>query len=88
VDNFLPCVDSQSAKYFFRAQAVDDIGAGGGGLCPLILGRVPSGIPSLRTGAAACLHKLSTGLCTARFDVAVHCHETVGAIAESVGAFR
>jgi hypothetical protein len=73
---------------FFHAQPVDGISAGRGSLGDLIPDRVPRGIPSLRTGHAACLHKLSTDLCTARFDGAAHCHKTVGSSPESVSAFR
>jgi hypothetical protein len=54
----------------------------------LIPDRVPRGIPSLRTGRAACLHKLSTDLCTARFDGAAPGHETVGSSLKSVSALR
>jgi hypothetical protein len=37
-------------------------------------------IPMLRTAPAACLHRLSTGLCTARLDAGTGCRETVRAI--------
>ena len=34
----------------------------------------------LRTAPPACLHRLSTALCTARLDAGTGCQETVGAV--------
>jgi hypothetical protein len=43
-------------------------------------GHFHSHIPMLRTVHAACLHRLSTGLCTARLDARTGCRQTVGAV--------
>jgi hypothetical protein len=43
-------------------------------------GNIHSVIPMLRTVMAACLHRLSTGLCTAGLDVREHEGKTVRAI--------
>ena len=68
VDNLLPDVGPRAAAGFFRAHPVDDISAGRGrGVEPHDVA-VPSCVPRLRTASAACLHRLSTGLCTARLD--------------------
>ena len=80
VDNFRCRVDGKSAPSFLPRTG------GGRHRCrqwlieEQILGCVPRAIPSLRTGLAACLHSLSTDLCTARLDDAARCHKTVGAI--------
>jgi hypothetical protein len=49
---------------FFRTHPVHCFSAAYGGVTGGIRRRVPSCIPSLRTAPAACLHSLSTGLCT------------------------
>jgi replicative DNA helicase len=41
---------------------------------------IHSAIPMLRTAAAACLHRLSTGLCTASLDAHQRWRQTVGAV--------
>jgi hypothetical protein len=41
---------------------------------------VHSRVPKLRTTLAACLHMLSTDLCTARIDAWANTLETVGAV--------
>jgi hypothetical protein len=68
VDNFTGNVDGVVARNFFRAQAVDGIDAGSGDRGRRSLYRVPTRILSLRTGSSACLHRISTGLCTLRLD--------------------
>ena len=80
MDNFEPHVDVGYPQTFFRAQPVDGISAGWQGLPRRPFREIPSGIPSLHTGVAACLHNLSTALCTARFDVFGRADETVRAI--------
>src|SRR5215470_14204935 len=64
VDNFAGNVDGATARNFFRAQAVDGIDAGSGPAAGQTLCRVPTRILSLRTVRPACLHRISTGLCT------------------------
>jgi hypothetical protein len=49
VDNFAGNVDGEAAESFFRAQAVDGIGAGSGGSGRRSLSIVPISILSLRT---------------------------------------
>src|SRR6266702_2101720 len=68
VDNSAADVDAEASRGFFITQAVDGIGAGQIGCGCQSFGEIPRGIPSLRTWLPACLHKLSTGLCTARLD--------------------
>ena len=63
-----PSVDGVTRQSFFLAHPVDGIFAGsevavGPSFC-LVL----NSIPSSRTGRAACLHRLSTALCTERLD--------------------
>lgn len=77
MDNFLPDVDGQPGRSFFRAQPVDDISAGSNGRACESFGTVPSGIPSLHTEPAACLHRVSTGLCTPRLDAGGGSQKTV-----------
>jgi hypothetical protein len=46
----------------------------------LIQSRIHNGIPKLRTGRAACLHSLSTGLCTPSLDGLGDTLKTVGGV--------
>jgi hypothetical protein len=69
VDNSALHVDASGRQTFFLTQPVDGISAGRYGRSGRPFQCVPNAIPSLPTGAAACLHMLSTGLCTARVDV-------------------
>jgi hypothetical protein len=68
VDNDVPRVDDLLAQTFFLTHPVDDITAGNKGSRGASFGLVLNAVPSPRTGRAACLHRLSTGLCTARLD--------------------
>src|SRR5436309_11821275 len=68
VDNVAPGVDDLTARSFFLTHPVDGITAGNKGVVGRSFGLVLSAIPSLHTGTAACLHRLSTDLCTARLD--------------------
>jgi hypothetical protein len=68
VDNFAGNVDGEAAESFFHAQAVDGISAGSRGSRRQSLSIVPTCILSLRTTQSACLHRISTGLCTPRLD--------------------
>ena len=68
VDNDASRVDDLTAQSIFLTHPVDGITAGDKGVVGRSFGLVLSGIPSPRTGRAACLHKLSTDLCTARLD--------------------
>ena len=65
VDNFAGNVDGEAAEDFFHAQAVDGISAGGGRRSLCI---VPTRVTSLRTAQSACLHRVSTRLCTPQLD--------------------
>src|SRR6266851_7505036 len=66
VDNVAPRVDDLTARSFFLTHPVDGITAGDEGAVGRSFRLVLSAIPSPRTGRAACLHRLSTDLCTAR----------------------
>ena len=68
VDNNDPRVDDLTARSFFLTHPVDGIIPGSEGSAGQSYGVVLSAVPSRRTGRAACLHRLSTGLCTARLD--------------------
>src|SRR5690348_598684 len=70
VDNDALRVDDVTAQSFFFTHPVDGISAGSGGAKAQSLCLVLNSIPSRRTATAACMHKLSTGLCTERLDVA------------------
>ena len=70
VDNFTGDVDGETAGSFFRTQAVDGVSAGSKGCGCQSLGRVPIRILSLHTAQSACLHRVSTGLCTPGLDAA------------------
>ena len=75
VDNSTVHVDAFGRQTFFLTQPVDGIKAGRYGRSWRPFRCFPSEIPSLPTGTAACLHKLSTDLCTARVDVRVRTAE-------------
>ena len=62
---------------FFCAHPVDGITAGSNRGSGVTAAVIPSCIPRLRTAPAACLHRLSTGLCTARLDGAARPNQTV-----------
>ena len=64
-----PSVDGVTLQSFFLTHPVDGISAGSGGAASASSCLVLNGIPSPRTGRAACLHRLSTALCTERLDV-------------------
>jgi hypothetical protein len=68
VDNFTGDVDGETAGSFFRTQAVDGVSAGSKGCGCQSLCRVPIRILSLHTAQSACLHRVSTGLCTPGLD--------------------
>ena len=80
VDNFPPLWARPSVKEFFAHTG------GGGNQCRQTrsAGTFPryihSDIPTQCTACAACLHRLSTALCTARLDVHSQRHETVEAV--------
>src|SRR6516162_170570 len=77
VDNVAPRVDDLTARSFFLTQPVDGITAGSEGVVGRSFGLVLSTIPSPRTAPAACLHRLSTDLCTARLDAGRKPQKTV-----------
>lgn len=62
-------VDGLTGQTFFLTHPVDGVVAGSKGTVGRSLRLVLSDIPSRRTGGAACLHRLSTDLCTAQLDV-------------------
>ena len=64
-------------RCFFRTHPVDHITAGSDHARSADATVVPSCIPRLRTAPAACLHRLSTDLCTARLDAAARQNQTV-----------
>jgi hypothetical protein len=68
VDNFTRDVDGETAGSFFCTQAVDGVSAGSKGRGCQSLCRVPIRILSLHTAQSACLHRVSTGLCTPGLD--------------------
>jgi len=63
-----PSVDGVTLQSFFLTHPVDGISAGSEGAVGPSLCLVLNSIPSRRTGRAACLHRLSTDLCTERLD--------------------
>src|SRR5690348_9465409 len=77
VDNVAPRVDDLTARSFFLTHPVDGITAGNESAVGQSFGLVLSTIPSPRTGRAACLHRLSTDLCTARLDAGSWPQKTV-----------
>ena len=77
VDNDAPRVDGLTAQSFFLTHPVDGITAGDKGSVGRSFRLVLSTIPSPRTGRAACLHRLSTDLCTARLDAGPGPQKTV-----------
>src|SRR5690349_12917968 len=77
VDNAAPRVDDLTARSFFLTHPVDGITAGNEGVAGRSFCLVLSTIPSPRTGRAACLHRLSTELCTARLDAGRRPQKTV-----------
>jgi hypothetical protein len=64
-------------RAFFRTHPVDGITAGSDRARSAHPPLVPRCIPRLRTVPAACLHRLSTDLCTARLDGTARRHQTV-----------
>ena len=73
-------VDGAIGQTFFHTHPVDGIVAGSKGTVGRSLRLVLSDIPNRRTGAAACLHKLSTDLCTAQLDVFRGSQKTVSTV--------
>jgi hypothetical protein len=73
-------VDGVTEQSFFLTHPVDGISAGSEGATGASLFLVLSDIPSRRTGRAACLHRLSTDLCTARLDVVRGSQKTVSTV--------
>ena len=71
---------ARRANSFFRAQAVDGIAAASVGRGRWPFCAVPSSFPTLRTAPAACLHKVSTRLCTSRLDAGRGAQKTVGTV--------
>jgi hypothetical protein len=61
-------MDVVAVRSFFSAHPVDGVGPGSTVATGSSLVTVPRTIPSPHTGQAACLHKLSTDLCTERLD--------------------
>src|SRR6267378_1102013 len=72
-----PVWTENGLRGFFRTHPVDGITAGSDRVSAAGASVVPRCIPSLRTVPAACLHRLSTDLCTARLDVSARPHQTV-----------
>ena len=70
-------VDGVTGQSFFTTQPVDGIFPGSVGAVGRSLCLVLNSVPSRRTGRAACLHRLSTGLCTAQLDVFRRSQKTV-----------
>jgi hypothetical protein len=70
-------VDGVTGQSFFTTQPVDGISPGSVGAVGRSLCLVLNSVPSRRTGRAACLHRLSTGLCTAQLDVFRRSQKTV-----------
>jgi hypothetical protein len=73
-------VDGVTGQSFFLTHPVDGIFAGSQGAVGRSLCLVLNDVPSRRTGRAACLHRLSTGLCTARLDVFRRSQKTVSTV--------
>ena len=72
-----PSVDGVTAQSFFPTHPVDGISAGSEGAVGPSFCLVLNSIPSRRTGRAACLHRLSTDLCTVRLDEVRRSQKTV-----------
>jgi len=70
-------VDGVTGQSFFTTQPVDGIFPGSEGAVGRSLCLVLNSVPNRRTGRAACLHRLSTGLCTAQLDVFRRAQKTV-----------
>ena len=70
-------VDGVTGQSFFTTQPVDGIFPGSVGAVGRSLCLVLNSVPSRRTGRAACLHRLSTGLCTERLDEVRRSQKTV-----------
>jgi hypothetical protein len=73
-------VDGVTGQSFFLTHPVDGIFAGSKGTVGRSLCLVLNNVPSRRTGTAACLHRLSTGLCTAQLDVFRRSQKTVSTV--------
>jgi hypothetical protein len=73
-------VDGVTGQSFFTTHPVDGIFAGNEGAVGRSLCLVLNNVPSRRTGRAACLHRLSTGLCTAQLDVFRRSQKTVSTV--------
>jgi len=73
-------VDGVTGQSFFTTQPVDGIFPGSEGAVGRSLCLVLNSVPSRRTGRAACLHRLSTGLCTAQLDVFRGSQKTVSTV--------
>ena len=73
-------VDGVTGQSFFTTQPVDGIFPGSVGAVGRSLCLVLNSVPSRRTGRAACLHRLSTGLCTAQLDVFRRSQKTVSTV--------
>src|SRR5690349_10995373 len=72
-----PSVDGVTCQSFFLTHPVDGISAGSAGAVGRSFCLVLNRIPSRRTARAACLHRLSTDLCTARLDEVRRSQKTV-----------
>jgi hypothetical protein len=70
-------VDGVTLQSFFLTHPVDGISAGSAGAVGPSFCLVLNSIPKRRTRRAACLHSLSTGLCTARLDEVRRSQKTV-----------
>ena len=73
-------VDGVTGQSFFLTHPVDGIAAGSEGAGGTSLCLVLNSVPSRRTGRAACLHRLSTSLCTAQLDVFRRSQKTVSTV--------
>ena len=73
-------VDGVTGQSFFTTHPVDGIFAGNAGAVGRSFCLVLNSVPSRRTGRAACLHRLSTGLCTAQLDVFSRSQKTVSTV--------
>ena len=73
-------VDGVTGQSFFTTHPVDGIFPGSEGAVGRSLCLVLNSVPSRRTGRAACMHRLSTALCTERLDVASGPEKTVGTV--------
>ena len=72
-----PSVDGITRQSFFLTHPVDGISAGSEGAVGQSFCLVLNTIPKPRTRRAACLHSLSTGLCTERLDEVRRSQKTV-----------